>query len=224
MELRLLLAQGVQGVAGVIAPLLAERVFFRDVQQRLSLIDVQWTYLAIALFDVILALFFYYMPLPEAADADLEEYSLKAPLTDSSPNPVSNFFGKYSVIITTLAAGVAAQFLYVSAQESISTYVPIFLNFATSENSISSRNLVLIGKTLFAFGRFLFAGLTLIVAPRILLLVAFLGSLVFTIVEAVVPVPGNLNTIAAASLLVFFFEGPIFPLIVSNISIYPIPN
>jgi fucose permease len=38
-----------------------------------SLIDVQWTYLGIALFVVLLAVAFYYLPIPEASDDDLEE-------------------------------------------------------------------------------------------------------------------------------------------------------
>ena len=37
-----------------------------------TLLDVQWTYLAITMFSVALALLFYYMPLPEVSDAELE--------------------------------------------------------------------------------------------------------------------------------------------------------
>ncbi len=44
-EFRLLLAQGVQAVASVLSQLLAEKVLFANVT---SLIDVQWTYLAVA--------------------------------------------------------------------------------------------------------------------------------------------------------------------------------
>ena len=74
-EFRLLLAQGVQGVGTILSQLLAQKVFFSNFSTSPSLIDVQWTYLAVALFTVILALFFYYMPLPEATDADLQQQS-----------------------------------------------------------------------------------------------------------------------------------------------------
>ena len=66
-EARLCLAQGVQAVGSVISPVLAVRVIFRRVMDAPSLIDAQWTYLSIALFDIALAVIFYYLPLPEAS-------------------------------------------------------------------------------------------------------------------------------------------------------------
>ena len=71
-EVRLLTAQAVQAIGSVLSQLLAQKVLFANFVNNPSLIDVQWTYLAIALFTVILSLFFYYMPLPEATDADLQ--------------------------------------------------------------------------------------------------------------------------------------------------------
>lgn len=62
--MRLLLSQGVQGVATVISNLLAQKVFFMRLStsehiESSTLIDVQWTFLAITLLCVGLALFFY---------------------------------------------------------------------------------------------------------------------------------------------------------------------
>ena len=65
-EARLNFAQAVQAIGGVISPLLATLVLFKQVDAS-SLIDTQWTYLAIALFVAILAGFFYYYPLPEVS-------------------------------------------------------------------------------------------------------------------------------------------------------------
>ncbi|KAH0563300.1 hypothetical protein GP486_002125 [Trichoglossum hirsutum] len=65
-EIRLNMAQGIQAIGSVISPILARRALFKQVQNAPSLVDVQWTYLGIALFDVTLAVVFIYMPLPEA--------------------------------------------------------------------------------------------------------------------------------------------------------------
>ena len=65
-EARLNFAQAVQAIGGVMSPLLATLVLFKQVDVR-SLIDTQWTYLAIALFVAVLAGFFYYYPLPEVS-------------------------------------------------------------------------------------------------------------------------------------------------------------
>lgn len=65
-EIRLNMAQGIQAIGSVISPILARRVLFKQVLDAPSLVDVQWTYLGIALFDVLLAVVFYYLPLPEA--------------------------------------------------------------------------------------------------------------------------------------------------------------
>ena len=66
-ETRINLSQGVQAVGSVVSPILAIRVLFKNVQDAPSLIDAQWTYLSIALFDIALAVVFYYLPLPEAS-------------------------------------------------------------------------------------------------------------------------------------------------------------
>jgi len=156
------------------------------------------------------------MPLPEATDDELDEHVRKiSPTTDPSPGCQRNFLGKYPVVFTTLAIGTAAQFLYVSAQEVMSVFLPKLLDSTMTENfqfSITSDDFDLIAQTLFTVSRFIFAGLTFFVSPRKLLVSAFVGSLVFSIAMITLPI-SHPNTIATTSLLVFFFEGPLFPLI-----------
>lgn len=62
MEMRVNLAQAVQGVGTVLAPVLASHVFFKDVSGS-SLQSVQWVYLGIAIFVFILAVVFYFAPI-----------------------------------------------------------------------------------------------------------------------------------------------------------------
>jgi len=222
-EMRLLTAQGVQAVGSVVSPLLAKDALFKSVTGTPSLIDVQWTYLAIALFDVILALFFYYMPLPEASD---EELHLQSQPSIPQHNhmvraPTQSNIAKYRIVYITLAIGVTAQFLYVGVQESVSVYLEsliaslaLAITTAPSTLSLSTFNYALIGRGTFAIGRFLAAALCFLVRPRIILLLSFLGGLLFSILVFALPdSPSNENTIAAMSLLVLFFEGPLWPII-----------
>lgn len=105
MEIRLNLSQGVQAIGSVVSPLLAQKVLFKDVAGETgSLIDVQWTYLAIALFTVLLAVAFYYVPLPEATDQELEDSAERADFANLAE------INGVRVIWITLALGVLAQF------------------------------------------------------------------------------------------------------------------
>ena len=212
-ELRLLLAQGVQAVGSVLSSLLAQKVMFRSVEKEreASLIDVQWTYLGIALFDVMLALFFYYMPLPEASDSDLEHQSEKQGVDPSQ----TVFTSKLPLIYTTLGLAVFAQFCYVAAQEGISIWVGPLLNTLAAQSqtalTLTPSDYALVGHSLFAISRFSFGFLTLIIAPRHLLMICFIGCIVFTALTASVQTTGN--GVSAFILMFFFFEGPIWPLI-----------
>lgn len=219
-EMRLLTAQGVQAVGSVVSPLLAQEALFKNVTGTPSLIDVQWTYLAIALFDVLLALFFYYMPLPEASDEDLHLQSQpKIPQHNNMilPTPQTHL-SKYRIIYITLTIGVTAQFLYVGVQESVSIYLETLISSlapAPSSLTLSTFNYDLLGRVTFAIGRFLAALLCLFLRPRLLLLLCFLFALLFSILVFALPNPSgsDANTITGMALLILFFEGPMWPII-----------
>ncbi|TVY84482.1 L-fucose-proton symporter [Lachnellula suecica] len=208
-EFRLLLAQGVQALASIFSQLLAERVLFQAIQNKTSLIDVQWTYLAIALLTVILALFFYYMPLPEATDQDLQVQS-----EDLGVYPSDTIFSsKLRLIYLTLGMAVFAQFCYVAGQESMSVWFGLVLENLSSNSSLTltADNYILVGHTTFAVGRFLFAPLCLFISPRILLMIAFIGCTVFAILTMALHI--SANGIAGPALVFFFYEGPIWPIV-----------
>ena len=213
-EFRLLLAQGVQAISSILSQLLAEKVLFSSVASDLSLIDVQWTYLAVALFTVILALFFYYMPLPEASDTDLQQQSEDLGIYRSQTVSFSFVKTKLPLIYTTLALAIAAQWAYVGAQEAMSAWFGQLLSSTTPVSghlTLSMDNYVLVGHTTFAVGRFLFAPLCLIIAPRILLTFILLGCLIFSTLTFALSL--NANGIAGPALVFFFFEGPVFPMV-----------
>ena len=112
-EVRLNVSQAVQAIGSVVSPILAQKVLFKSILDAPSLIDIQWTYLGIALFDVVLALIFFYLPIPEASDEDLQR------LADEREDVNSRKIGGVSVVYITLAFGVLSQFCYVGGQEAV---------------------------------------------------------------------------------------------------------
>ncbi|KAL9604927.1 MAG: hypothetical protein Q9219_000115 [cf. Caloplaca sp. 3 TL-2023] len=122
-EVRLNVSQAVQAIGSVVSPILAQKVLFKSVLDAPSLIDIQWTYLGIALFDVVLALAFYYLPIPEASDEDLQH------LADERAEVNDRKIGGAPVIYVTLAFGAFSQFCYVGGQEAVAG---VFLQYVDS--------------------------------------------------------------------------------------------
>ena len=199
-EIRLNISQGIQAIGSVIAPLIANRAFFhRD--RPSSLIDTQWAYLGISLATILLAVGYYYVPLPEVTDEELE---CAAERMDRA-NKAS--IGRVNVIWITLGFGLFGQFCYVGAQEAVATGFDSYLQLI--EPDFIAANYMAIAHTAFAVSRFLAAGLGFWLKPRILLLLCFTGCILFSALA--MSLSGN--TGVACLIMVFFFEGPIFALI-----------
>ncbi|KAF2431951.1 MFS monosaccharide transporter-like protein [Tothia fuscella] len=205
MEIRLNLSQGVQAIGSVVSPLLASKVLFRKTSSAGALIDVQWTYLGIALFTVLLAVAYYYVPLPEATDKELEEAAEREDFAHLSE------FNGIRVIWITLALGVFAQFCYVGAQEAIATSFNAYVrgNFLSKLDPPSWQA---IGHTCFALGRFIAAGLNYFIKPRYLLFFFVAGAATLSAIGT----HGKGTTPQIVIMLLFFFEGPIFSLIYAS--------
>ncbi|KAL3481571.1 major facilitator superfamily domain-containing protein [Aspergillus californicus] len=200
-EVRLNVSQGVQAVGTVLSPLLAKRVLFRSVTDVSSLVDVQWTYLGIALFDVLLAVAIYYLPIPEASDEDLEELANRR-REDNRASP----FG-IPIVWVTLTLGVWSQFFYVAGQEVFSTS---FGELLTSANpSMDEFTYQTIGRSVFAAGRFLAAFLQLFLKPRWILLLSYIGMVVFAALCMKTTGP----TAVVMGMMVFLFESGAFSII-----------
>ena len=203
-EARLNLSQGVQAVGTVISPILAKKALFHSVQNSPSLVDTQWTYLAISLLTFILAFIYYIIDLPEVTDAELE-----AAARVTHPNGTLELLRQKRTLWITLALGVTAQFLYVASQEAVSTSIPACLALLMPTQDVV--NFEAIGHALFAVSRFLAGFLAFFIKPRYLLLACLLGTVLFSALAMTLNTGGT----AAASmiLLVYFFEGPLFSLI-----------
>ncbi|SMR60730.1 unnamed protein product [Zymoseptoria tritici ST99CH_1E4] len=215
-EIRLNISQGIQAVGSIVAPLIADKAFLHRSQTNApSLVNTQWAYLGLSLTTVILAVIYFYLPLPEATSAELEDAAETLHNTNKStvhlPFLPQKFLPqKYNPVPITaavLAAGVVLQFLYVGAQEVNGSQFAEYLN-AIAPNR-SPTDFAAIAHSAFALSRFLAAAMGLVVKPRLLLVIFLSGVIVCT--ALCTRLTGGAGT--AMMVLVFFFEGPLFSLI-----------
>jgi len=205
-EMRLNLAQAFQAIGTVVAPVLASYVIFKNVGSPggTSLQSVQWVYLGIAAFVFLLAIVFFFAPIPEVTDADMADQA------EQTIEDGTNYSDKPLRKQYVLFWGVIAQFCYVGAQVAIAGY---FINYVVEvrpgTTSATGSNQLAIAQGLFAIGRFA-AGFSMkFVKPRWILLLFMTMIMVF--ISATIGTKGNAG-IACLS-LVLFFESCIFPTI-----------
>lgn len=205
-EIRLNLSQAFQAIGTVVAPIIAHKAIVGTNQSAPSLIHTQWAYLGIALFTVLLAAAYYYLPLPEATDDELED---AAERMDGAHHATIHIpgYGPVPVVWITLAIAVVSQLCYVGGQEIIATsWTTYILEVAPGYSPV---NTMAIGHAVFAASRLLAAGLGFWIRPRWLLLLFFLGATLFSICG----MHWRGATDVAMVIVVFFFEGPLFSLI-----------
>jgi len=203
-EVRLNLSQAFQAVGTIVSPILARRVLFTDVLNAPSLVHVQWAYLGISLFDFALAIIFYYIPLPEATEEQLQEQA------DKRSAVYRARIAGYRIVWVTLALGVFSQFCYVGAQEGNGGFSGNLLTpFIPEGSGLSLFDFGSLGHTTFAIGRFLGAFLNYLVKPRWILMGCFLGVIILSAVQ----MSATGATAIATNNLIYFFEGSIFPIV-----------
>ncbi|KAF8469491.1 major facilitator superfamily domain-containing protein [Kalaharituber pfeilii] len=209
-DMRLNLAQAVQAVGTVVGPVLASQVFFKNVNDT-DLGSVQWVYLGIAIFVFLLAAVFYFAPIPEITDADMERQAqIMAGMKEgqngqSEEREVKPILHHWSLLWATFA-----QFCYVGAQVAVASY---FVNYVTEVRSGTSNsmgaNFLAIAQGCFAIGRFIGSGVMKFILPRKALLIFFSGVVVFQALS--VGLRGNIG-LSMISLLLFW-ESICFPTI-----------
>jgi len=200
-ESRLNIAQGFQACGTVIALAICDKALFSSKARASSLIDVQWTYLAICIFSFILAYVYYCLDIPEATANELEEAALETHGENLATMRSSH------VIWVSLALAFIAELCYVGAQEAVSTGLSTYI--AMSQPGANRTNYTLIGHALFAFTRFLAAFAGLFVRPRHILAICFAGVIAFS--AAAMTTHGLTADVMVMG--IYFFEGPIFSLI-----------
>lgn len=202
-EIRINLAQAFNGIGTVVAPVLGSYVFFKNTADNVdSLKNVQWVYLAIACFVFLLAVVFYFSPIPEVTDADM---AFQAEETHAGTD-IQPFRKQYRLFHATFA-----QFCYTGAQVAIAG---AFINYVSETRKTPSDQAAryLAGaQGVFAFGRFVGSFLMKFVKPRWVFLVFMTMCIVF--VSPSITQRGN--TGMSMLYITLFFESIIFPTIVA---------
>jgi FHS family L-fucose permease-like MFS transporter len=208
----------------VVAPVLASYVFFKNTgTDQQSLESVQWTYLAIACFVFLLAVVYYFSPIPEitgmqptklygsrtdkGVDADM---AFQAESTHAGTD-VQPFRKQWKLFHATFA-----QFCYTGAQVAIAG---AFINYTTETrvfNGIptdaSTASKFLAGaQGAFTLGRFFGSALMKFVKPRLVFMVFMTMCIIFIIPS----ITERGNTGMSMLFIVLFFESIIFPTIVA---------
>jgi fucose permease len=120
-EMRLNFAQGVQAVGGIISPILAHQVLFKDVNDAPALISVQWTYLGITIVTIFVAVAYNFLQLPEASKDELKQ------LADRRREDYRGAVCGIRVVWVTLTLGVMSQFCNIGGQEDHQTKFRSFM-------------------------------------------------------------------------------------------------
>ncbi|KAF2475772.1 MFS general substrate transporter [Lindgomyces ingoldianus] len=203
-EIRINVAQAFNGVGTVVAPVLGSYVFFKNTGEDLqSLKNVQWVYLAIACFVFLLAVVFYFSPIPEITDADM---AFQAEETHAGTD-VKPFRKQYRLFHAAFA-----QFCYTGAQVAIAG---AFINYVTEtrENTDSALGARFLAgaQGAFALGRFAGSAIMKFVRPRYV----FLCYMTLCIVFIAPSITQRGNTGMSMLYITLFFESIIFPTIVA---------
>lgn len=213
-DIRLNLAQAVQAVGTVVGPVLGSQVFFKHVGAN-DLASVQWVYLGISIFVFTLAIVFFFSPIPEITDADMERQAqilagnkvreggtVGQPVEERELKPIWHHW--------SLLWAAFSQFCYVGAQVAVAGY---FVNYVTEvrkgTTNAMGADFLAIAQGCFAIGRFMGAGIMKFIIPRKVLLIFF--SSVILCQAMAVGFRGNAGL--AMLSMVLFFESICFPTI-----------
>jgi MFS transporter, FHS family, L-fucose permease len=180
------------------APLLASYVFFKDLSNTTdSLKTAQWTYLGVACFVVLLAVVFWFVPMPGVTDADMG--LMEEEIAEIDPGRLR--------IQYHLFLGVISQFCYVGAQVAVAgNFIP-FCTEAGLDLAYASK-LVSAVQGIYAGMRFVsgFAMMSPAVKPRWILFSYLCMCFILAIIA--------MNTLGTASValftLLFAFESACF--------------
>ncbi|KAI1759084.1 MFS general substrate transporter [Hypoxylon sp. FL1150] len=201
-EIRINISQAFNGIGTVVAPVLGSYVFFAFDDAK-ALQNVQWVYLAIAVFVFVLAIVFFLSVIPEITDADM---AFQATETHANADD-KPFWKQYRLFHAAFA-----QFCYTGAQIAIASY---FINYVRdtqpAANDVLSSQLLAGAQGGFAAGRFVGVFVMRYVRPRKVFLVYLTLCVVF-----VAPSITQRGWTGMSMLYVtLFFESICFPTIVA---------
>jgi FHS family L-fucose permease-like MFS transporter len=210
-EMRINLSQAFNGIGTVVAPVLGSYVFFtQDPNDPKALQNVQFVYLAIGIFTLCLAVVFYFSPIPEITDADMEFQALETHVDEE----VKPFNKQYRLFHAAFA-----QFCYTGAQIAVASYfinyvvetraVPV--NYTVEAKSAVAAKFLAGAQGAFALGRFIGVVLMKFIRAR----KVFLFYMTMVVIFCIPSIVTRDNAGMSMLFVVLFFESIVFPTIVA---------
>jgi len=199
---RLNFSQGFQGIASFAGPMIGSRWFFTGANAT-SLDTVQWVYLAVAGFGLILNILFFFCPLPEITEDALSDELKNAGLSmDHKP-----FWQQYHCIFAFIA-----QTGYVGAQVAVASFVVNYLTDplqGSNFDDATASQLFSYCQITFTVGRFVSVVLLQYIDPALMLSFHALCCTVFCIGTALAREKAGV----ACLFFLFYFESLAYPVI-----------
>ncbi|KAK7756378.1 hypothetical protein SLS62_001604 [Diatrype stigma] len=202
-EIRINLSQAFNGIGTVVAPVMGSYVFF-TFNDETALSNVQWVYLAIAIFVFVLAAVFFLSTIPEITDADM---AYQATETHADADTGKPFWRQYRLFHAAFA-----QFCYTGAQIAIASYFINYVKDTRADTTDAAASQFLAGaQGGFAAGRFFGVLVMRYARPRWV----FLGFLTACVVFIAPAITQRENVGMSMLYLTLFFESICFPTIVA---------
>ncbi|EJU06375.1 MFS general substrate transporter [Dacryopinax primogenitus] len=199
---RLNFSQGFQGIASFAGPMIASRWFFTG-ESANSLGTVQWVYLAVAAFGLVLNVLFFFCPLPEITEDALSE-ELKGAGISQDTKP---FWQQWHCIF-----GWVAQTAYVGAQVGVASFVVNYLTDplqGSNYDDSTASQLFSYCQITFTVGRFVSVLILQYIDPAIMLTIHGLACSLFCCLTA--ELRGKAGVVCL--FLLFYFESLSYPVI-----------
>ncbi|GMK56699.1 hypothetical protein CspeluHIS016_0305390 [Cutaneotrichosporon spelunceum] len=200
--LRLTLAQGFNGIATVIGPIIAAHAFFKG-ENATGLGSVQYVYLSLACFATLLNIILVFIKLPEVRQAVSDE--------DLEKLKHGGWKGFFKLHHTTW--GIFAEFCYVGAQVAVASSTIFYLvqqpGLRTPISASLASNLFAACQATFTIGRFIAVAYLRWIDPAFSLLVHGFMLVLFSILTATIDGAGGI----ACLFVVFLFESHCYPVI-----------
>ncbi|WVQ81340.1 hypothetical protein IAT38_003463 [Cryptococcus sp. DSM 104549] len=199
--MRLTLAQGFNGIATVIGPIIAAHTFFNGANQY-SLDTVQYVYLALAVFALLINILVFFAKLPEVQQAVTVEMEEKVGR--------QGFWKQWHCIF-----GCVAEWFYVGSQVAVASFAVFYITeqpgISPAYDSSTASNLFSGCQGVFTAGRFLGVIYLHYVDPAFALFINGIGLCVFSILTSTIRGRGGIGCL----FMIFFFESICYPVIFS---------
>ncbi|KAK7584350.1 hypothetical protein V3481_010685 [Fusarium oxysporum f. sp. vasinfectum] len=185
---RILIGTGLEAVGGTLSSVLSDKIVIIHTEDAHNLLALQWAYLIIALFTVLLGLLYWYVPLPHVMGPDLRTRSGILTVDLSKKH-----FNVLPVVVVSVGIAALSGFCAAGALASLRTSIGSVLSIVSNRTNtvlwLSIPDFQTSLTAVYAVGQFLFAFLSIFIPPYVILLSACGAGIALSAVTSVSAFP-----------------------------------